>query len=292
MEIGNKRTINDAPFCWQGKNVLRMIRQHFESTNFSIYAAGFLYVSLTELASNHSGEIFEASNSLLSQMSGLGQTTVKKIMPEFEKIGLIKILRRMEDKVNLPNQITLLGLVTDRPASVSNVGQFTNHLKSARNRRKKEKSIEESTPSLKPGVSKFIPLSLDFHLKQQKAGLHHREFNKPLTDNSKIIIQGAVTLEKIHRIDGESSNDIQAVLDFILNDYYFWQRQVVSLSNIRKTSKNGNSKYGNCKNAMLNDPGIKMLNYVEVSKLCAENGLKMDEDFKKIGDNQFIRAEA
>ena len=113
----------------------------------------------------------------------------------------------------------------------------------------KGKKSKEDTANL--DSSKFIPLSLRFHSEQKKAGLYHKDFASELTEESKIVVSGAVTLEKLERLDGESTDDIERVLAFILNDAEFWKNQIVSLSSIRKKGNNDNTKYFNCKNATL-----------------------------------------
>ena len=95
----------------------------------------------------------------------------------------------------------------------------------------------------------YLPISLRFHQKQKEAGLSHPEFVNPLTVESRIVINGAITLEKLNRLDREPLGEIKQVLDGILEDS-FWRKQIVSLSSIRKNSGNGNMKYFNAKNSI------------------------------------------
>lgn len=111
---------------------------------------------------------------------------------------------------------------------------------------KDNKSVNKSVDkSLQP----FISLSLHFHNQQKKDGINHQAFKQPLTEQSNIVVEGAESLAKVVSLDKEQLTDIQPVLDFILVDP-FWKPNVVSLSNIRNRSKNGNTKYFNVKNAM------------------------------------------
>ena len=69
----------------------------------------------------------------------------------------------------------------------------------------------------------YLPISLRFHQKQKEAGLSHPEFVNPLTVESRIVINGAITLEKLNRLDREPLGEIKQVLDGILEDS-FWRK--------------------------------------------------------------------
>jgi len=117
------------------------------------------------------------------------------------------------------------------------------------NESKEDKSNKKN--NMNSEVSKFISLSLGFHIEQKKSGLYHKDFIDELTSESKIVVSGAETLEELERIDKENMEDIQKVLKFALDETDFWKNQIVSLSRIRVRMKNGNTKYFNCKNAMI-----------------------------------------
>lgn len=110
----------------------------------------------------------------------------------------------------------------------------------------------------------FLSLSLYFHQRQKESGLYHSDFKKNLTEKSKIVIDGAICLEKLNRIDGESIDDIQRVLDFIVTDddgqtgigWHGWKRNVVSATSLRNRN-NGPSKYFKIKNQMPRKQEIK-----------------------------------
>lgn len=114
----------------------------------------------------------------------------------------------------------------------------------------KTKSIIKDKYSLKlKTISEFIPLSFEFHKTQKESGLQHIDFKNPITEKSKIVIAGAEVLEKIHRLDKEPITEINKVLNFILLDS-FWSKQIISLTGIRLTKNNGNTKFFNVKNGM------------------------------------------
>ncbi|MBN1183494.1 MAG: replication protein [Bacteroidales bacterium] len=110
----------------------------------------------------------------------------------------------------------------------------------------------------------FVGISFNFHCKQKEFGLSHSDFKKTLTRKSRVVVEGGKILEKIHRIDGESLEDIKQVLDFIIADdngqigtgWHGWRRNVVSLASLR-SKNNGEMKYFKIKNRMPRSQGIQ-----------------------------------
>ncbi|MCF7840181.1 MAG: replication protein [Candidatus Marinimicrobia bacterium] len=100
-----------------------------------------------------------------------------------------------------------------------------------------------------------LDLSLLFHQKQKSDGLHHQDFKQKISEKTPVVVNGADTLEKLHRIEGESLKDIKTVLRFILKDsgngtWTGWKSQVISLASLRTKGKSGTYKYFTVKNAM------------------------------------------
>lgn len=62
--------------------------------------------------------------------------------------------------------------------------------------------------------------------------------------NDKIIKECLLEIDKIIRIDKFTIDDIEKLLKFVVSDE-FWNKQILSLANIRHKSKNGNPKYVN-----------------------------------------------
>ncbi|MHA1703379.1 MAG: replication protein [Promethearchaeota archaeon] len=119
----------------------------------------------------------------------------------------------------------------------------------------KDKRQYIKTYASNPDLTPFLPISLKFHSKQKEDKLFHSDFKNNLSLKSKIVVSGAKTLEKLHRIDKESVQDIENILDFILNDdtgnsdgWTGWKRNVVSLSSLRN-KRNGEMKYFKIKNS-------------------------------------------
>ncbi|MHA1877173.1 MAG: replication protein [Promethearchaeota archaeon] len=142
-------------------------------------------------------------------------------------------------------------------------------------------------------LTPFLLLSLKFHKQQKKDGLFHQDFKKELTEKSKIVIEGAKTIEQLNRIDKEPMPDIQEVLNFILSDtgngsWSGWKRNVVSLSSLRK-KRDGEMKYFKIKNSMSNKHTKKYLTDAEVDNICKGDYSKKYNLFKRLEENKWIR---
>lgn len=129
--------------------------------------------------------------------------------------------------------------------------------KGYRKKNENEKEKKE-VPQIPDGISDhLLELSLDFHKKQKDYGRHHVDFKQPLNIESKVVIQGAVELDKLQRLDKVELATIEKVLRFIPKDD-FWGDNCVSLAGIRKRGKNGNMKFFNILNASKNSHESKM----------------------------------
>jgi hypothetical protein len=84
------RQIKDAPFCWQHKPALRLIRDSFDTEKTVASALG-VYLALTEIASDKESEIFETTHGWLAQKSGLSARTVQNRLAGLSQIGLVKV---------------------------------------------------------------------------------------------------------------------------------------------------------------------------------------------------------
>jgi hypothetical protein len=106
---------------------------------------------------------------------------------------------------------------------------------------------------LDDAVKKFISASLRFHQRQKESGKNHQAFKKTINETSKIVIDGAKVLEKVHRLDKESVDVMHLVLGFILNDDrdgFNWSTNIISLAALRKPTRAGPSKYFSAKTDM------------------------------------------
>jgi len=139
-------------------------------------------------------------------------------------------------------------------------------------------------------LTPFLSISLKFHCKQKEDGLSHQDFKNELSVKSKIVISGAETLEKLHRIEKESIDNIKKVLRFILKDTGYedwggWKPNVVSLSSLRR-KKDGEIKYFKIKNSMTHKKS-KTYTYDQMGVAIAQRGYKW-EDFEEIEKDKWI----
>ena len=136
--MGSTRKIGDGPFCWQSKEVLRFIRDCFDTTN-NIASALAVYVSLTEKASDERSEIFNSRIRDIAARAGISYKTATIVLHRFEKLRIIAIQRNKIENTqeNAPSTYTLLRLGNDCPT-------LGNDQKPASLPRKIEESLEQS----------------------------------------------------------------------------------------------------------------------------------------------------
>jgi hypothetical protein len=83
------RDIRNAPFQWQDKNTMRLIREAFQEERGNKLAFAItVYVCMTEIASNR----YEVSKSItneLAKMTGLPLNTVRQIIEAFERLNIV-----------------------------------------------------------------------------------------------------------------------------------------------------------------------------------------------------------
>ena len=71
----------EPPYCWQSKEALRKIREHFDGDSLLPYALS-VYCALTENASNKGEEEFTTLQSHLAQLAGVSVRTVRRVLPD------------------------------------------------------------------------------------------------------------------------------------------------------------------------------------------------------------------
>ena len=193
-----------------------------------------------------------ASNSHFAELFQINKTAVSRLVNSLIKKGLIESIIKKGSRNTFRTIIIKKGTNKLLSRYKQNVnGVLTNCLETKENKTTNNtKSIIKKNISPENKFSEFIPLSLEFHKNQKKAGYHHLDFKSPITEKSKIVISGAETLDKINILDNEPIAEIKKVLDFILSDC-FWSKQIISLSGLRAKKSNGNIKYFNVKNNML-----------------------------------------
>jgi len=101
------RVIQQSPFSWQEKGVLRCIRAHLDESSL-LNSALAMYLVLSEIASNQQSDEFPVSYAKIAQMTGISRRTAIRIMKVFENLGIVKVKRRKEGNRNLNSIYTLL----------------------------------------------------------------------------------------------------------------------------------------------------------------------------------------
>jgi DNA-binding MarR family transcriptional regulator len=105
------RDIRRAPFCWQDKHALRILRAHYDGERLKQRATALaVYLALTELASDqYQQDRVEVVHRAIWEATGTSESTVKRYLKEFVEIGLIAVEhRKLDQEISLPNIYTLL----------------------------------------------------------------------------------------------------------------------------------------------------------------------------------------
>jgi hypothetical protein len=104
------RQIKDAPFCWQHKETLQMIRDVFENGHGITAIPISIYVALTELASDAQSETFTAPISEIARRASVSYRTAFSFLKRFEDVKLIAVSRSIVPgtKERTPSTYTML----------------------------------------------------------------------------------------------------------------------------------------------------------------------------------------
>jgi len=103
------RQIKDAPFAWQHKRALQMIRDYLENRHGHSAFALSVYVALTELASDAQSGTFTATISEISRRAGASYRTTWENLNQLGALKLIHVQRHTipGTKGNAPSTYTL-----------------------------------------------------------------------------------------------------------------------------------------------------------------------------------------
>jgi DNA-binding MarR family transcriptional regulator len=96
------------PFCWIEKRKLRMIADVFSEGTGSVNSARSLYLALAEIASDKQRDRFDASQAEIAHRAGLSVASVKRILPVFRRLGLIKIKHNSTNGIQTRSTYTLI----------------------------------------------------------------------------------------------------------------------------------------------------------------------------------------
>src|SRR5436305_8286218 len=92
-EDGKGKPSKREPFCWIEKPKLRMIGDVFSENSGSVKSARSVYLALAEIASDKQRDTFDANQQEIATRAGLSVPSVKRLLPVFRQLGLIKIKR-------------------------------------------------------------------------------------------------------------------------------------------------------------------------------------------------------
>lgn len=100
-----------VPFCYQTLPALNALRVHYSTSKLA--SALGVYLCLTEAANEAGGQAarngFSTGRKQIAEMAGVSVDTLDRYLSDFEKIGLIEVIReRAQHGGNLPNSYVLL----------------------------------------------------------------------------------------------------------------------------------------------------------------------------------------
>ncbi len=117
--MGNLRDIKGTPFCWQEKEIMRVIRENYMGEKRTTAIA--IYQCVTEIASNNGNNAFTAYNSQVAELSGKSRSTIKIYVKQFITLGILeKNTRKFNDRINLASEWRLLSLGNNSNSTSSN----------------------------------------------------------------------------------------------------------------------------------------------------------------------------
>ena len=118
-----------------------------------------------------------------------------------------------------------------------------------------DKEPEKNKDSINEALLPFLSIAAKFHDTQAKNWPKQTVFKTSL--RAKTDLTGADALEKLHRLDGWSMDEISDLLEWIPDDE-FWRVNIRSLGNIRKKSnRNDAKKIENAQASMQRSPKEK-----------------------------------
>jgi len=110
-DTNSKTNSKREPFAWIEKGKLRMIGDVFSQKPGSINSASSarsLYLALTEIASDRQSDRYEASQPPIAVRAGLSVSTVRRLLPVFGQLGLVKIKRNSFNGIETTSTYTII----------------------------------------------------------------------------------------------------------------------------------------------------------------------------------------
>ena len=119
----HERKTKKLPYCWSEKARLRMINDVF-SGKISGKQAGTtarsIYLALCEIASDKQKDRFDVSQAEIAHRALVSTASVKRTLPVFRRLGLVKIKRNSFNGIETRSTYTLVrGAASSHRASAS-----------------------------------------------------------------------------------------------------------------------------------------------------------------------------
>ena len=192
--------------------------------------AKLLYCEISALASKDG--ICFATNGYFAKLYESSERTISRGICSLEENGYIKITRhrKKDDYKVVKREIELMSKMSvhkDKNVQYNNINIINNKITLDKNVTK-EQCDELST------------MAKGFYLKQEKEFIAIM----PKWNNENYINKSVNLLYKLIIKDGYNADDISKALNWAINDD-FWSSKVLTLTTLRKKSKNGNTKFTN-----------------------------------------------
>ena len=192
--------------------------------------AKLLYCEISALASKDG--ICFATNGYFAKLYESSERTISRGICSLEENGYIKITRhrKKDDYKVVKREIELMSKMSvhkDKNVQYNNINIINNKITLDKNVTK-EQCDELST------------MAKGFYLKQEKEYIAIM----PKWNNENYINKSVNLLYKLIIKDGYNADDISKALNWAINDD-FWSSKVLTLTTLRKKSKNGNTKFTN-----------------------------------------------
>jgi hypothetical protein len=110
-DSNSKTNSKREPFCLVEKPKLRMIGDVFSQKAGSINSAcsaRSLYLAMCEIASDRQSDRYDESQPAIATRAGLSVATVKRILPVFRQLRLVKIKRNFINEMETSSTYTII----------------------------------------------------------------------------------------------------------------------------------------------------------------------------------------
>lgn len=144
-------TPNGQPFVWIPKEAFDRIEQGLERGQAA--SAILVYVALCRIASNDNSNSFAKPINYISRLASLERRTIERRLPDLERLGLVKITRRMSDGKTCDQSVYEVTTLSRKGATLSQEGATAPRLHAvAVTRELENKRKEQLTTAQRIGI--------------------------------------------------------------------------------------------------------------------------------------------